>query len=81
MFRYTNLKVTFGFTIISSIAATTLKLLTKLGRISFDIFPLNADLELNLFLILETTFKLTQERISRIVFSKVDLAESDSFPK
>ena len=29
IFRDTNLKVTFGFTIISSIAATTLKLVTK----------------------------------------------------
>ena len=29
MFRDTNLQVTFGFTIISSIAAITLKLVTK----------------------------------------------------
>ena len=29
MFRDTNLKVTFGFTIRSSIAATTLKLVNK----------------------------------------------------
>ena len=64
MFRDTNLKVTFGFTIIS-----------------FDILSLKVNLELNLFLILKTTFKLTQGRMSRIVFSKVDLAESDNFPK
>ena len=30
---------------------------------------------------LKTTFKLTQGRISRIVFSIVDLAESDNFSK
>ena len=38
------------------------------------------NLEVNLFFILKTTFKLTQGRTSWIVFSKVDLAESDNFP-
>ena len=55
MFRDTNLKVTFCFTIIN--------------------------LELNLLLILNATFKLTQGRMSRMVFSKGDLAESGNFPK
>ena len=48
---------------------------------SFDILSLKVNLELNLFLILKTTFKLTQGRMSRIVFSKVDLAKSDNFSK
>ena len=42
---------------------------------------LKVNLELNLYLIQKTTFKLTHGRMSRIVFSKVDLAESDSFSK
>ena len=46
-----------SFTIISSIAATILKLVTKQGRQSFDILPLKINLELNLFLILKTTLK------------------------
>ena len=38
IFRDTNLKVTFGFTIISSIAATSLKLVTMLGTHFFSCF-------------------------------------------
>ena len=48
---------------------------------SFDILSLKVNLELNLFLILKTTFNLTQGRMLQIVFSKVDLAESNNFPK
>ena len=43
----------------------------------FDILSL----EVNLFLILKTTFELTQGRMPRIVFSKVDHVESEIFPK
>ena len=82
MFRDMNLKVTFVFTIISSIAATTLKLVAKVrNAFFFYILSLKVDLDLNLFSILKTTFKLTQGRMSQIVFSKVDFAESDDFPK
>ena len=71
LFRNTNLKVTFGFTIINTIAATTLKLVTKKECISFDILPLKVNVEFNIFLILKITFKLTQDRMSWIVFSRV----------
>ena len=59
MFRDANLKVAFAFTIISSIAATTLKRVKEQSkeRTSFDILFLKVNLELNLFLILKITFK------------------------
>ena len=54
VFRGTKRKVRLGFTIISSIAATTLKLK---DHISLGILSLKVNLELNHFLILKTTFK------------------------
>ena len=42
---------------------------------------LKVNLGLSLFFIPNTTFKLTQGRMSQIVLSKVDLAEKDNFPK
>ena len=68
MFRDTNLKLTLGFTIISSIAVTTLKLVKSKERISFAILCLKVNLEIHAFLILKTTFQLTQGRMSRIAF-------------
>ena len=73
MLRDTNLKVTFE---------TYIETRNKVSKaFFFYILSLKVDLEVNLFIILKTTFKLTQERISRIVFSKVDLAKSDNFYK
>ena len=82
MFRDTNLKVTFGFTIISIILQLLhCNLQQSKKRIFFDVLSLKVNLELNLYLIQKTAFKLTHGRMSRIVFSKVDLAESDNFSK
>ena len=82
MFRDTNLKVTFGFTIISIILQLLhCNLQQSKKRIFFDVLSLKVNLELNLYLIQKTNFKLTHGRMSRIVYSKVDLAESDNFSK
>ena len=73
-----------GFFIIISIAQKLHCYYTNLRqskeRIS-SILSLKVNLELNLFLILRITFKLTQRRMSQIVFSKVDIAQSDKWGK
>ena len=68
-------KISLSF-IISAWKSSILQQIEQQRKIEVDT---KLNLEVNLFLILKTTFKLTQGRMSLSVLAKIELAESDNF--